>query len=442
MKQIVAIEKFFAIQYMDKIESAKAEDRKAALDLFGNVVKGENILTIDGDSAHIEIVGPMSQDGPSPIAVYFGFKGTSYLKIREAIEEVKANQNIKNVYLEMDTPGGYVKGVDEVWQAVKELSSQKHVVAVNNGLIASGGYYIASAANKIISRSPMNETGSVGVLIIGTDWSKWEEEHGIKTITIKSKNAKNKAPDIGDKEGRDILQENVDAIERVFIDRISSGRGISSEAVIKKFGNGKTFIAKDPDGDIEDALSIGMIDSIEKLEDTEKKNRGGSFSDDNSDSSASSSKDKSEKNKGKFVEVGTMNFDKLIAETQGLGEYIKSLEKEAHKKGLEEANDANNKRIEAASKYLGNKDYPESISNMAKDVLIGKTEFSILTGTVGAYDAITEKEKSEAAAAESSDAGDTPPAEPETGSENGVINTEEDYQKTIAEDRKKTNGGA
>lgn len=262
MEQLWLAEPNFLVNYLGKLENASAQEIQVATDLFGEA-ELPSILTIEGEEAIITITGPMSRTGPSFLARLFGFGGTAYNDIIESLKLAQENQIVKKIRLIMDTPGGEVNGTDDVFQAVQAAKKEKPVIAENHGLMASGGYWIASAATRIIATSPSNETGSIGVIAAALDFTKMLERDGIKRIVLTSKNAPDKAPDISKKEGRDLIQERIDALERVFISRIAEGRGVSIEHVQQNFGQGALLIAQDPDNSNPDALSVGMIDAVD-----------------------------------------------------------------------------------------------------------------------------------------------------------------------------------
>jgi ClpP class serine protease len=261
-EQIWAAEKNELLRYLEAINSDYLNDKQISFfDDDDSVADNPGILSIDGKTASIAINGILTKDELPFIARLFGIKGTSFNTILKALSEVNANPLIDTVRLLMNTPGGEAIGTDEVNQAVTALAKGKHVIAENHGMIASGGYWIASAASEIVSLSPANMTGSIGVIITGFDLTERMNKMGVKKIVILSKNAPKKGG-MHNAAGRAGLQEQVDAIERVFLQRISEGRGISVDVVAKTFGQGSILIAQDPDEKKHDALSVGMIDSV------------------------------------------------------------------------------------------------------------------------------------------------------------------------------------
>jgi ClpP class serine protease len=404
--------------------------KKKPKSFFGDISTEEKeILSISDDTAVINIKGLLSQEGPSIIDRIFGFGGTGYGEILEAIEEIQGNEDIKTVRLVMDTPGGEVAGVDKVFQAIAELRKTKTVIAESHGLIASAGYWIASAASKIIATSPVDEIGSVGVVVVAIDFSKAREECGIKVVVIRSKNAPNKHPDVSTEKGKSTLQERVDSIERVFIGRISEGRGIAVEDIEKTFARGSVLIAEDPDKEKEDALSVGMIDSVESSvipaqspKDGRKKNKA------QDNQPVSAPKDKEGK---------AMDLKEAMADV-GLSREIEARDKINIDAGREKEKTEASARIEKCKKYLISSDYPEIIKTLAINVISGDSDYAALEGAVAVIDSQKEATKSNDAATETAEQKETPPEtqDSETVPE-GVCETNEafaDLEKKIQGD--------
>lgn len=266
-EKIWACEENFILDYYGKIINATNDQIQFAIDNFNDDLP--DILSFNvnenGKEATIKIEGVLSQKGPTRIDKLFGYEGTSYFNIIDAIESVKQMDQVDTVRLLMNTPGGEVVGVDEVWESVFDLAKSKKVIAENHGFLASAGYWIASAAKKIIANSPVAQTGSIGVVVTQLDTRGLEKRIGIKRLDIKSKNAPNKNADLTTQKGRSNLQDRVDAIERVFISRITKGRKLDDSYIIDNFGKGSLLIARDPNPNKTDALSVKMIDDIKGI---------------------------------------------------------------------------------------------------------------------------------------------------------------------------------
>jgi len=262
------------LEELDVIRVLTLENPKA-LSLFGKDALDDDDEDYDTDEegmATIKVSGPLSQNGPSPIAKFFGMDGTGYSQITKALQAAAADPAVKAITLGMNTPGGEVHGVDPVWNTIRQLTKTKPITARNDGMIASAGYYIASACDQVLASSPTNETGSIGVVIAGYDDSAAREKAGVRKVAIYSKGAPNKASAFDTEKGRALLQDRADAFERVFHARVGEGRGIAATDVSEKFGAGGIFLAQDPDRTRSDALSMGLIDGMVGVPGIIKKN--------------------------------------------------------------------------------------------------------------------------------------------------------------------------
>ena len=108
----------------------------------------------------------------------------SATEILEKIEKAKNNSNIKAVLLTVNSPGGAVAPSVEIYYALKELREVKPVVAYASGIMASGSYYAAIGANKIVA-NPGSMIGSIGVIMQSVDASELMSKIGVKTQTVK-----------------------------------------------------------------------------------------------------------------------------------------------------------------------------------------------------------------------------------------------------------------
>ncbi len=461
MNQIWACEKNFILDYQQRIINATADEISAAEGLFGTD-ELPDILFIEGDTAIIKIEGVLSKSGPSPIARFFGFGGTGYDDILESIEAIQDRDEITKVILQMNTPGGGINGVDEVYIGIKNLSKSKTVTAENHGLLASAGYWIASAASKIVAIGPAVETGSIGVIITAIDDTEWLKEMGLKRVRIVSENAPKKAPDISKKSGLNILQDRVDALERIFIKRIADGRGVTEDHVREKFGRGTVLIADDPDETKDDALNVNMIDSVvnrigkslpsEGIDDDEDEdeNEESKKHDDmhglaaihtpepklsayekyieSLSNTPASAGENTDGNAGNNIQEDTMTLAEIMASDPVVKAEVEALLAENKKAGVIEGRAEIQIRIDAAVNYIGNEDYPK-IDALAIKVLKGESNPSALEGAITAYDMLKEQGNSDDAQTETETQG-------ETGADPAAENVDE-VAAMVAEDSKK-----
>jgi protease-4 len=188
------------------------------------------------------------------------------LDSKSAVDEIKEyskDSSIKAIILRIDSPGGAVAPSQEIYSEVKKAVAKKKVVVSMGSIAASGGYYIASPATRIVA-NPGTLTGSIGVIMEIPNIEGLLNKIGIKTEVIKS--GKNK--DIGSmfrgmkKEERELLQGLMDNVHEQFIRAVAEGRKKKVEDV-RQIADGRVFTG-------EQALSYGLVDELGTLEDTTK----------------------------------------------------------------------------------------------------------------------------------------------------------------------------
>ena len=176
----------------------------------------------------------------------------SVLKALKQIED----REFPALIVRIDSPGGTVGDSQEIYSAIKRLRSKGcKVIASFGNISASGGVYIAVAADKIIA-NPGTITGSIGVIIRGNNISELLSKIGIKFETIKSGLFKDiLSPDkpLSD-EGRALLQGLIDESYEQFVGAVSEGRNIPKEEV-KKFADGRIFTGSQAKG-------LGLVDEV------------------------------------------------------------------------------------------------------------------------------------------------------------------------------------
>ncbi len=201
---------------------------------------GKNI-TADG-------IGIVSIEG----ALGYGWWGIPYKVLAKQIETLDGDPAAKVILLDINSPGGAINGLVELAQNIKKCS--KPIYAYTEGYCTSAAYLLASTAAQVFA-SPQATIGSIGVLVHIVDDSKHMEKIGISETVMRSKHAAKKALDPNTDEGRKEIQSSLDTLEELFIGEIANNRGVSSEDVIERFGQGLTFHAVE-------ALEKGMIDEV------------------------------------------------------------------------------------------------------------------------------------------------------------------------------------
>jgi protease-4 len=185
---------------------------------------------------------------------------------KDTIDEIKdyvKDASVKAIVLRIDSPGGAVAPSQEIYEEVRKATAKKKIVVSMGSVAASGGYYIASPATKIVA-NPGTLTGSIGVIMEIPNVEGLMNKIGVKTEVIKSGQHKDIASVFRGikKEEKEILQNVLDNVHDQFIAAVAEGRKMVLEDV-KKIADGRVFTG-------EQALKVGLVDELGNLEDAVK----------------------------------------------------------------------------------------------------------------------------------------------------------------------------
>lgn len=206
----------------------------------------------DADSriAVIDVKGTITSDAET-----FGEAIANSKHIVNLIREAAKDENVKAIIVDLDTPGGEVTASDEIYHELKLCG--KPVVAMMNTMAASGGYYVACGADKIVANK-FTMTGSIGVIISSVDvsglldWAKVKPEF---YTSGKMKTMLNPAKPTTEEEAKVIQALVMDAYNE-FAGIVAEARKIPLEKITKgELGDGRVF-------DGEQALANGLVDKI------------------------------------------------------------------------------------------------------------------------------------------------------------------------------------
>ncbi len=188
------------------------------------------------------------------------------LDSKDVIDELKGHvkdPSIKAIVLRIDSPGGAVAPSQEIYEEIRKAVTKKKIVVSMGSVAASGGYYIAAPATRIVA-NPGTLTGSIGVIMEIPNVEGLMNKIGVKTEVIKSGRHKDIASVFRGikKEEREILQGVLDNVHEQFIKAVAEGRKMLIEDV-KRIADGRVFTG-------EQALKAGLVDEIGNLEDAVK----------------------------------------------------------------------------------------------------------------------------------------------------------------------------
>ncbi|MBK8975950.1 MAG: signal peptide peptidase SppA [Planctomycetes bacterium] len=224
------------------------------------------VASIGGDSKasdrllRIPIEGAIAE-AASPL---LGSKGGTVADVRRALRLARRDDSIRGVLLDINSPGGGVTDSDLIWREIEEFKreTRKPVLALLGDIAASGGYYVAAAADRILARQT-TVTGSIGVIMSNLNFAEAARSIGVHQDVIVSERTPYKdimSPfrAMTDDE-RAILRSIVDEMYDRFVDVVDRGRsGLTREQVVA-LADGRVYSAKQ-------ALAHGLVDGIATLD--------------------------------------------------------------------------------------------------------------------------------------------------------------------------------
>jgi protease-4 len=175
--------------------------------------------------------------------------------LSRTIRQARRDTTIKAVVLRINSPGGSALGSEIIWREVKLTTESKPVIVSMSDLAASGGYYIACAADTIVAQ-PNTLTGSIGVFGLMPNVKGLFEKIGITTDGVKT----NKFADMPaldrpfTPEEKQLMQAFVENTYDLFLQRCADGRD-TTKAAIDNIGEGRVWSG-------ENALDIELVDVL------------------------------------------------------------------------------------------------------------------------------------------------------------------------------------
>ena len=183
--------------------------------------------------------------------------------VDDQLRELRAyrdNPGVRAVVIRINSPGGAVAPTQELYEAIRRLrAAGKPVVASLGAVAASGGYYVAVAADQIYA-NPGTLTGSIGVVMQMANLNALMKKVGVEYVVVKSGEFK----DVGNfarpmtAEERRILQTLLDDVHGQFIGAVADGRKLD-RAEVRRFADGRVFSGSQ-------AKALRMIDALGGLE--------------------------------------------------------------------------------------------------------------------------------------------------------------------------------
>lgn len=218
--------------------------------VLGVLTLGEGVFGLRGRVAVVEVTGLIADAGP----------------VVEELEAHGEDPSVRAVVVRVESPGGVVAPTQEIHDAIRRLRERgKPVVASLGAVAASGGYYLAAAADHIVA-NPGSLTGSIGVLIQLAELEGLLRKVGVRYEVVKAgryKDLGNIARPLSPEE-RQVLQTLVDEMYDQFVTAVVEGRPALDRARVLELADGRVYSGRR-------ARELGLVDSLGGLEDAIRK---------------------------------------------------------------------------------------------------------------------------------------------------------------------------
>lgn len=218
---------------------------------LGRRLENSREVTVRDGVATIPVLGPIFR-----YADFFTMisGGATVETLATDLDAALTDPAVSSIVLYIDSPGGEVNGMNELANMVYTARSQKPITAYVSYLGASGAYWLASAASRIIVDATAM-LGSIGVVTAMRDPSKAPS----RDIEFVSSQSPYKRIDPTTDTGRQAIQARIDRLASVFIETVARNRGASADQVVERFGRGGLLIGAD-------AVTAGMADALGSYE--------------------------------------------------------------------------------------------------------------------------------------------------------------------------------
>lgn len=227
-------------------------------DLFG-MLSGSQQKKSEFSGPRVALIlaqGPISsgkQDSP-----FASSEMVTDVDLIDTLTQAENEPNVKALVLRVDSPGGSPLASDNIWHVIKNISKQKPVIVSMGDVAASGGYYIATAADEIFA-DPQTLTGSIGVvggkIVIGEVASKLGVHP--QTIPTAKRSAMLSPFSPFDEEESTAIRDLMERTYALFVDRVAEGRSMDKDAVLA-VAEGRVWTGKQ-------ALEHRLVDSLGTL---------------------------------------------------------------------------------------------------------------------------------------------------------------------------------
>ena len=364
---------------------------QASNGLLSLLKPGKNILSFaDDGSAHIDIEGVLTPNGPDAIDKLFGATGTSYKQVMSSLYDADEAMDDADtpIILHVNSPGGTVNGAEATAALVSDIASRRPVYAINEGVMASAALWISSGATEIATRGRSPLTGSAGALATVVQYNSDD----LKIYNFTNPQSPNKVPDPSTDEGAQVYVDRVSAIYSVFRDDLIAGRNGRTTVEKVEGLKGAVVTAKG-------AIEVGLVDRIID-NDTDLYTPAAVAG--NKDGNAVRAWDREEK----------MNLSELLKEHPEAKAELEAQISQARSEGEKAAADRHAETVAKLKPFMDG-EYPERVKTACADAISGTRSVESVLDLVAIFDEIKATHQGKASDDEQDEMPETPSAGPE-----------------------------
>jgi protease-4 len=258
-----------AYAYEDEVESIIKQriglDEEDDLNTVGfsryaRVTANSAGLDVPETSDRIAVIYSSGMILPDLVDSPFGSAGITPKKLKKQLDSAVEDDNVKAIVIYINSPGGSATSSDLLWHYIKQASEEKPVVASMGSVAASGGYYMAMGADRVLA-GENTITGSIGIFnLLFNAEELISDKIGINYETIKTHeyaDLLNLTRPFTPAERR-IIQQNVESGYETFLSRVSEARGMSRDET-HEVAQGRVYTGVA-------AREAGLIDEVGGLE--------------------------------------------------------------------------------------------------------------------------------------------------------------------------------
>lgn len=222
-----------------KIPSATVANMKS--------VKTQNIKKTNNSIAILYAVGNITSGNSS--------QGIQDKFLVREIEKLRKDDDIKAVVFRINSGGGSAYASEQIWKAISDLKTEKPVVVSMGDMAASGGYYIACNADKIVAQ-PTTLTGSIGIFGMIPNFEGTAKKIGVSTSVVKT----NEFADFGsinrpfNEKETELMQNYINKGYDLFLTRCADGRKMPKDS-LALYAEGRVWTGNQ-------AKEIGLVDEL------------------------------------------------------------------------------------------------------------------------------------------------------------------------------------